>query len=356
VGVAVIIGNFLRVTSQILRHSNTVTENTVRRCEAGGGGMQNRPGWLLAAIVVLELMTMAPVAFAAPAEQETFPSPEAGTKALVDAVKINDQPLLQAILGPQGKTVISSGDEVADQHSREAFIKAYSEASKLVPDGDQQAVLVIGQDEWPMPIPLVKSAAGWRFDTPQGEKEILARRIGRNELSAIQVCLAIVDAAQEYATLDVDRDGIPEYTPRFVSRPGKHDGLYWEAQAGEPLSPLGPLLAAATIEGYTDSATKPLAPYHGYFYRILTKQGEDAPGGARDYFINGHMIGGFAVIAYPARYGASGIMSFLVNQDGMVYEQNLGKNTATIAAKLDTFNPDSHWRQLASPSTLINDH
>ena len=223
-------------------------------------------------------------------------------------------------------------------------------------DGDQQAILVIGQDEWPMPIPLVKSPAGWRFDTPQGEKEILARRIGRNELSAIRVCLAIVNAVQEYATLDVDRDGIPEYTPRFMSTPGKHDGLYWQTKADEPLSPLEPLLAAATREGYTNSVTRPLAPYHGYFYRILTQQGKDAQGGSRDYLINGHMIGGFAVIAYPARYGVSGIMTFMVNQDGIVYEQNLGKNTAAVAAKINTFNPDTSWKQTAPSPILVNTH
>lgn len=311
---------------------------------------------LLGTILALALMTIAPVALAAAAAQKSFVSPDAGITALVEAVKVNDLPLLGAILGPHGKQLISSGDRVADQQSREAFVKAYSEANKLVLDGDRQAMLVIGQDEWPMPIPLVKSPAGWRFDTPQGEKEILARRIGRNELSAIQVCLAIVDAAQEYATLDVDRDGIPEYTPRFVSTPGKHDGLYWQTKADEPLSPLGPLLAAATREGYTNLVTRPLAPYHGYFYRILTQQGKDAQGGARDYLINGHMIGGFAVIAYPARYGVSGIMTFMVNQDGMVYEQNLGKNTAAVAAKINTFNPDTSWKQTAPSPILVNTH
>jgi DUF2950 family protein len=318
--------------------------------------MHNWRERLLKAIFTLALIAIAPVALAATAAQKSFVSPEAGITALVEAVKANDQPMLRGILGPQGKKLISSGDEVADQQSREAFIKAYSEANKLVSEGDQQTVLVIGQDEWPMPIPLVKSSAGWRFDTPQGEKEIITRRIGRNELAAIQVCLAIVDAAHEYATLDVDGDRIPEYTSRFVSTPGKHDGLYWQTKADEPLSPLGPLLAAATREGYTNSATTPLAPYHGYFYRILTKQGKDAPGGARDYSINDHMIGGFAVIAYPARYGVSGIMSFMVNQDEMVYEQNLGKNTTASASKMTTFNPDPSWKQVAPSPTLVTIH
>jgi hypothetical protein len=318
--------------------------------------MHNWRERLLGTILSLTLIAMAPVAQAATAAQKRFASPEAGITALVEAVKANDQPMLGGILGPHGKKLISSGDRVADQQSREAFIKAYSEANKLVFEGETQAVLVIGQDEWPMPIPLVKSPAGWRFDTPQGEKEILTRRIGRNELAAIQVCLAIVDAAHEYAALDVDGDRIPEYAPQFVSTPGKHDGLYWQTKAKEPPSPLGPLLAAATREGYTDSVSKPLAPYHGYVYRILTKQGGNAPGGEQDYLIKGHMIGGFAVIAYPARYGVSGVMSFMVNQDGVVYEQNLGKNTTAIASKMTTFNPDASWRQTASSPTLVNTH
>jgi hypothetical protein len=318
--------------------------------------MHNWRDGLLRTIFALALIAMAPAALAATAAQKSFASPEAGITALVEAVKVNDQPMLRAILGPHGKKLISSGDTVSDQQNREAFIKAYSEDNKLVFEGDKQAVLVIGQDEWPMPIPLVKSPAGWRFDTQQGEKEIITRRIGRNELNAIQVCLAIVDAAHEYAALDIDGDGIPEYAPQLVSTPGKRDGLYWQTMGDEPPSPLGPMLAAATSEGYTNSVSRPLAPYHGYFYRILTKQGKDAPGGAYDYLINGHMIGGFAVIAYPARYGVSGIMSFLVNQDGVAYEQNLGKNTAAIVAKINMFNPDASWRQVASSPTLVNTH
>ncbi|MEO5955096.1 MAG: DUF2950 domain-containing protein [Nitrospiraceae bacterium] len=318
--------------------------------------MQNwRNGWLKT-VFTLALIAIAPASLTATAAQQSFTSPEAGTTALVEAVKANDQATLRAILGSHGKTLINSGDSVADQQNRDAFIKAYGEANKLVLEGGTQAVLVIGLDEWPMPIPLVKSPAGWRFDTPQGEKEILTRRIGRNELAAIQVCLAIVDAAHEYAALDVDRDGIPEYTTQFVSTPGKHDGLYWQTTADEPLSPLGPLLAAATREGYTHSLSRPLAPYHGYFYRILTKQGKDAQGGARDYLFKGHMIGGLAVIAYPARYGVSGIMSFLINHDGVVYEHNLGKNTSVIASKMTTFNPDAWWKPVASSPMIVNIH
>ena len=297
-------------------------------------------------ICALALLVIAPMALAATAAHKSFASPEAGITALVEAVKADDQPMLLAILGPHGSKLISSGDAVADRQSREAFLKAYGEANKLVHEGDTQATLVIGKDEWPMPIPLVKSHAGWRFDTQRGEKEILARRIGRNELAAIKVCLAIVDAEREYAAQDLNGDGVPEYAHKFVSTAGKRDGLYWQTKADESLSPLGPLLAAATSEGYTGSDSRPLAPYHGYFYRILAKQGKDAPGGAYDYLIKDKMIGGFAVIAYPARYGASGVMSFIVNQDGVVYEKNLGKNTAAIASEMTTFNPDASWKRL----------
>ena len=294
-------------------------------------------------LCTVALLIMAPAALPQTAEQKGFASAQEGVTALVEAVKLNDQPMLLAILGPQGSELMSSGDEVADTQGRESFIKAYGEAHKLVLEGGTQAVLVIGKDEWPLPIPLVKSEDRWRFDTQRGEDEILARRIGGNELAAIQVCLAIVDAEREYATRDVDGDGIREYAAQFVSTPGKRDGLYWETTADEPPSPLGPLLAAAAREGYTSSESTPLQPYHGYFYKILTKQGKDAPGGAYEYFINGKMIGGFGVIAYPARYGASGVKSFLVNQDGVVYEKDLGEDTAEIASHTTMFNPNASW-------------
>ena len=294
-------------------------------------------------IFALALVAIAPFALAATAVQKSFVSPEAAITALVEAVKSNDQQELRAILGPYSSKLVSSGDAVADEQNREAFIKAYGEANQIVREREAQATLVIGKDEWPLPIPLVKSADGWRFDTRQGEKEILQRRIGRNELAVIQVCLAIVDAEHEYAAKD--QDGILEYAPKFVSTPGKRNGLYWETKADEPPSPLGPLLAAAAKDGYASSTTTPLSPYHGYHYRILTKQGKLARGGAYDYIVKGRMIGGFAVIAYPTRYGASGIMSFIVNHDGVVYQKDLGKNTAAIAAKMTTFDPDPSWKQ-----------
>lgn len=278
--------------------------------------------------------------------QKSFSTPEAGVAALVEAVRQNNQSMQRAILGAEAAKLINSGDAVADERGRNAFVIAHNEASKIVREGDARAVLVIGKDEWPLPIPLVKSKAGWRFDARQGEKEILTRRIGRNELAAIQVCLAIVDAERDYAAQRLDAKGVPEYAPRFVSVKGKRDGLYWQTKADEPPSPLGPLLATAASEGYPGADSKPLAPYHGYYYRMLMAQGKDAPGGAHDYMIRGRMIGGFAVIAYPARYGASGVMSFLVNQDGVVHEKNLGKNTAAIASRMTTYNPEASWKRV----------
>lgn len=294
-------------------------------------------------VVVLALCVAAPLASAGTPAQKTFASPEAGVNALVEAVKANDKMALRAILGAQSRKLISSGDDVADARSREAFVAKYSEASKIVPDADRKATLVIGDDEWPMPIPLVKTGSRWHFDARQGEKEILARRVGANELAAIQVCLAIVDAEHEYAGQARASNGGPHYAARFLSTSGKRDGLYWETQPDEASSPLGPLLAGAATEGYPKSEPKVLAPYHGYYYKILTSQGADAPGGAYDYFVRGRMIGGFAVLAYPARYGASGVMSLMVNYEGVVYEKNLGRETKALAAGMTTFNPDASW-------------
>ena len=300
---------------------------------------------LLKAIGAVALCAMATLATAATSVQRSFESPEAGVDALVEAVRASDQKMLRSILGPRSRKLVSSGDDVADARRRETFLREYGEASKIVLEGGAQATLLIGGDEWPLPIPLVKTAGRWHFDASRGEKEILARRIGANELAAIQVCLAIVDAENEYAVQAAPGEGVPSYAQRFVSAPGKRDGLYWETAAGEPPSPLGPLLASAASEGYAKSAHRTLAPYHGYYYKILTSQGADAPGGAYDYVVNGKMIGGFAVIAYPARYGASGIMSFMINHDGVVYEKNLGRNSASAADALENFNPDASWKR-----------
>ncbi len=291
------------------------------------------------------------LAFIAPAEsfaskpQQSFESPQAGVAALIKAVKANDKDALRAIFGPGGSKLLSSGDAVADAHSRMLFSKSYDESNKVVLEGESQATLVIGKDEWPMPIPLVKYPDGWRFDTVKGKDEILKRRIGRNELETMQVCLAIVDAEREYAGRHLDPDGVPVYASRFISRPGKRDGLYWPTQANEAPSPLGSLLATAADEGYVRAGALRRKPYHGYYYRILKSQGKDAPEGTRDYLVKGKMIGGFAVIAYPARYGASGVTTFLVNHDGVIYEKDLGPNTKAVAAAITVFNPGEGWKE-----------
>jgi Protein of unknown function (DUF2950) len=290
------------------------------------------------------------LAFIAPTEsfaaaQKSFESPQAGVTALITAMRANDEYALQAIFGAGGSKLLRSGDAVADALNRAAFSKSYDEANKVVLESEEQATLLIGKDEWPMPIPLVKYPDGWRFDTVKGKDEILKRRIGHNELETMQVCLAIVDAEREYAARYLDSDGVPVYASRFTSSPGKHDGLYWPTQPNEARSPLGALLASAADEGYARSGILRHEPYHGYYFRILT-QGEDAPNGTQDYVIKGKMIGGFAVIAYPARYGASGIKSFLVNHDGVIYEKDLGQNTKAAAAAITTFTPRTGWTKL----------
>lgn len=279
------------------------------------------------------------------AAQQSFDSPQAGAIALIKALKSDDEPALRAIFGSAGSKLLRSGDPVADELNRKEFSKSYDEANKIVFGDEAHATLVIGKDEWPMPIPLVKYADGWRYDTAKGKDEILKRRIGHNEIETMRTCLAIVDAEREYAAHYLDRDGIPVYASRFVSSPGKHDGLYWPTQSNEAQSPLGELLAAAADEGYTRHGILRHAPYHGYYYRIL-KQGEDVSGGAQDYMIRGKMIGGFAVIAYPARYRASGIKSFLVNHAGVIYEKDLGENTKAVAMAITTFDPRAGWTRL----------
>ncbi len=283
---------------------------------------------------------------AAQANQKTFKSPEEAVKALIDAVKANDTKELLVILGPEGKDIISSGDEVADKEIRERVARKYEQKNKLVGEGDKKVILDIGTDDWPMPIPVVKKGDNWVFDTKAGKEEILSRRIGRNELDVIQVCLAYVDAQREYALKDRDGDGIRKYAQRFGSEKGKKNGLYWEAKQGEEQSPLGQLAAEAVKEGYTGkkSGSKP-DPFHGYYYKILTAQGKNAPGGAYDYVVKGKMIGGFALVAHPAQYGNSGVMTFIVNQDGVVYQKNLGKNTEKIASAMTKFDPDKSWEK-----------
>ncbi len=302
----------------------------------------------LAVAVVLLLVSASSVAtLAAAAKPQHFPSAEAAATALVDAAKAGDKAALLAILGPTAQALVTSGDEIADREGRARFVREYQEAHRLVSVGEGKVTLTVGEREWPLPIPIVKDAAGWWFDTAGGREEILNRRIGRNELSAIQVCLAYVDAQREYYIRDPDKDALLAYAQRLGSRPGKRDGLYWETQPDEAPSPLGPLFAKAQGEGYVAKGLGGRRePYWGYYYRILKSQGEHAPGGAYDYLARGHMIGGFALIAYPAEYGSSGVVTFIVNHEGVVYEKDLGPNTAALARGITKFDPDNTWKRL----------
>jgi hypothetical protein len=301
-----------------------------------------RKEWM-AAIATLFVITLAVTSssFGAAAQQKTFSSPEEAVKAAEAAVKNNDDKELLAIFGPAAKELMFSGDPVADKQRRATFVAAYNEKNSLMTDGENR-ILIVGKQDWPFPIPLVKKGQSWVFDTEKGRQEILNRRIGENELFTIQACLAIVDAQREYAMKDRDKNSLLEYAQKFVSDPGKKNGLYWDAKAGEPQSPMGPIMTQIKSEGYQTKAGVPV-PYHGYYYRILTAQGKDAPGGAYSYLVKGKMIGGFAVVAYPAEYGNSGVMTFIVNHDGKVFQKNLGPNTAATAKAMKEYNPDKTW-------------
>ena len=287
---------------------------------------------------------------AAQSKQKAYATPEEAVKDLVGAVKARDSKLLLAILGPEGKPLASSGDKVADREGGERFVTAYEEANKLEKSGDSKVVLVTGKDNWPFPIPVVKDAAGWRFDTKAGLEEILNRRIGRNELSTMQAALAYVDAQREYYLRNPQKDKLLSYAQKFASTQGKRDGLYFPTKAGEPQSPLGPLFTAAKAEGYSKGEGGKPGAYHGYHYRILRAQGSDAPGGAYEYVAQGKMIGGHALVAWPATYGNSGVMTFLVNHDGVVYEKDLGPETSAAVQKITKFNPDKTWKK-AEPAS-----
>ena len=278
------------------------------------------------------------------AQQKTFSSAEDAVKAAVAAAKSDNDKELLAIFGAQAKEILYSGDAVLDKQRREQFLAAYGEKNRLETQGENM-ILIVGKQDWPFPIPIVKKGQSWIFDTEKGKQEILNRRIGENELFTIQACLAIVDAQREYAIKDRDRNGLLEYAQKFVSDPGKKNGLYWEAKQGEPESPLGPIMLRARSEGYQGKpSTATRAPYHGYYYRILTAQGKNAAGGAYSYIVKGKMIGGFALVAYPAEYGNSGVMTFIVNHDGKVFQKNLGSNTASIAQSMKEYNPDATWQ------------
>jgi len=293
------------------------------------------------------LLCAALMAWGAPASaQETFTTPEAAVDALVGAAKSGDKKAILAVLGPDGQAIVSSGDPVADTNTREKFVAQYDAKHAIEPEGDGTQTLIIGDDDWPFPIPLVNKAGEWQFDTGAGLDEILRRRVGRNELSAIQVAHAYVQAQNEYAELDPAGFGRGVYAQRIQSLPGKKDGLYWATTEGQTPSPLGELAAQASAKGYKTG--KGPIPYHGYYYRVLTRQGAGATGGAYDYLVKGKMRGGFALLAFPAEYGNSGIMTFMVNHDGTVFQKDLGPKTTELVHKIESFAPEQTWTTVDS--------
>jgi len=300
--------------------------------------------YLLPILAMLFIFAAGLPALAAPAvkAQKSFATPEEAASALAAAIKSGNTRELRTILGPGSDTIISSGDPVADKSERERFVKRYEEKNSIAGSDTGKAILSVGSEDFPFPIPVVKKGTVWRFDAKAGKEEILNRRIGRNELAVIEVLHAYVDAQREYAATDRDGNGTTEFAQKVRSTPGKKDGLYWAAKEGEKESPLGPLAAKAAREGYEKKNTA----LHGYYYRILKAQGKDAEGGAFDYLVNGKMILGFAMVAYPAQYGSSGIMTFIVNQNGIVYQKDLGKNTAKTARAMKRYNPDKSWKKV----------
>jgi hypothetical protein len=282
-----------------------------------------------------------------PAAQQSFDSPEAAVDALVAAGKSHDVNAMLAILGPGSRPLVDSGDAVADQEGFDNFIEHYDAAHALTKDGDARVILETGDEKFPFPIPIVKDGSGWRFDTAAGQEEVIDRRIGRNELSAIQASLAYVDAQREYYRRNPDGAPLQHYARRFLSSPDKRDGLYWPTPDGEPESPLGPGFAAARTEGYKKGQAGTPYPFHGYVFRILDGQGTHAPGGAYSYVAKNHMLGGFGLIARPATYDVSGVMTFIVNQEGAVYQKDLGPNTAGAAAAITRFDPDESWQPVS---------
>jgi hypothetical protein len=291
----------------------------------------------------LAFLAMARVSQSKPADEKTFPSSGDAVLALYNAAKASDTQTLASIFGSHADEIMHTGDAVADEGMRKDFLNRYEQMHRVVIEPDQTVTLYIGAENWPFPIPIVKNESGqWYFDTEAGLKEILYRRVGGNENDAIEILYSLVDAQKEYAS--ASRDGGPAgiYALHFLSAEGKHDGLYWKTSEDETPSPIGPLLADASSQGYS-AKQGDVTPFHGYYFRVLTKQGAAAPGGAKDYLVNGQLKGGFAFLAYPAQYRNSGVMTFIVNKNGVVYEKDLGEKTQDVASAMDSYNPDKTW-------------
>jgi hypothetical protein len=272
--------------------------------------------------------------------QKTFSSPEDASNALVTAAQSNDEKALLDILGPDGKQIVSSGDETEDAQSRATFVQRYQQMHRLVKEPDGTTILYIGAENWPTSIPLMNSGNSWYFDTEAGKKEILYRRVGRNEMSTIRVCQELVAAQKEYYSAHHN-----EYAPKIFSNEGQHNGLYWKAADGEPESPIGPLVASAFADSQAQSQNGAPTPFRGYYFHILIHQGKNGPGGAKSYVVNGKMTEGFAFVAYPAEYRSSGVMTFIVNEDGVVYQKDLGNKTDALAKAMKEYNPNSSWQK-----------
>jgi hypothetical protein len=276
--------------------------------------------------------------------QTLFAAPEEAVAGLVSAMRSNNRKLMHDILGGEADRYIQSKDSALDDAARTKFLAAYDETSRIEAKGHALAILHVGKDEWPLPFPLVKQGGKWHFDTQTGIQEWQDRRIGANELSAIQISLAYVDAQREYVLKDRNQDGLLDYAQHIVSSDGLHDGLYWPKVEGKPVSPMGPVFATASKAAHGANKLES-KPYHGYFFRILTAQGKSAPGGMLDYMVKGKLIGGFALIGYPAHYGESGIKTFIVNHDGKVYSKDLGPQTELVAEAVSLYDPDASWQR-----------
>lgn len=303
-----------------------------------------RIAWIMLSAIIIIGALWIPALSAQDSGPKIFPSPEDAMKSLVGAAEARDPKAVLGVLGPEGKDILSSGDEVADKADLERFISNCKEKMDFVKDKDRVSV-IIGNDNIPFAIPIVKKGDGWVFDSKAGKEEIMNRRVGRNELDTIETCQEYVEAQREYAVTDRELDGIVQYAQKIFSDPGKRNGLYWDAAEGEIPSPMGPFVAEASEEGYRRKEGGQPTPYRGYYFRILKAQGKNAPGGAYSYVIHGHMVAGFALVAWPASYGNSGVMTFVVNQNGIVYEKNLGPKTAQLAKAMTLYNPDRTWRK-----------
>lgn len=275
--------------------------------------------------------------------EKTFGTPQEAGKALYEGVKADDKSAMLAVLGQSASSIVTSGDEVQDKNNRDIFLRRFEQMNRWAGETNGEQMLFIGADNWPFPFPLNKDNAGhWYFDSKDGVQEILFRRIGKNELTTIKVCETLADAQQEYFDQLHDGDTVHQYAQHFTSEPGKQNGLYWKTAEGEPESPIGPLVAQATVEGYGGKHDSP-QPFHGYYYHIVTGQGANVPGKAKSYLVDGKMTGGFAFIAYPAEYRNSGVMTFIVDSSGVVYQKDLGPSTAEVAKRMTTYDPDKTW-------------